>query len=149
MDNIIINQQDFFMKEIEYLRNGIDDAIKETRSIERYSLLATGVIWSWCATAQGNAGLKIIVWIPCVITLLLGIRSLGISKEISTIDRYLERVEGMVGLPGGFGWERNQAEKRSPFEVKTAYLFWSVLQVGTIVIALLYFFGVLKIGMKS
>lgn len=133
------------LKEIEYLRNGIDEAIKETRSLERYSLLVTGAIWSWCAAAQGSAGLKIIIWFPFFLTALFGVRAWGIAKEISTIDLYLGRVEGSFNLPAGFGWERRQAENRSPFEVKTVYVFWGVLQTATLVVAVLYDLGILDI----
>ncbi len=135
-------ERDFFVKEIEYLRNGIDESIRETRSLERYSLLVTGAIWSWCAAAQGSPGLNVIVWLPSFLVGLFGIRAWGIAKEIKTIDKYLDRVEGILGLPEGLGWERRQAEQRSPFEVKSVYLFWAILQTATVVIALLYNRGI-------
>jgi hypothetical protein len=135
MDNINLNAQDFFMKEVDYLRGGINSSIQETRSLERYALMIIGVIWSWCAAHPGQQGLKLIIWFPFFTTFLFGLRCWGIAKRIRVTDDYLGRLEGKSGFSDGFGWERHQAENRSPFEVKAVYLFWGILQAATFLVA--------------
>lgn len=70
--------------------------------------------------------------------MLFGLRSWGIAKEMVFMDKYLGRIEERFGLPDGIGWERHQADNRSPFEVKTVYLFWGILQTAAFLVAVLY-----------
>lgn len=43
------SSRDFMLREHEAVRNDMDATVKETRTLERYALLATGAIWSWVA----------------------------------------------------------------------------------------------------
>ncbi len=138
MKKLTSEQEAFFKDEISYLRNEFSDAVKETRNHERYSLLSTGIIWSWYAINimkhPAQKDFAIILWIPAVITLLFGIRSWGISRYMLRIQKYLIKIEKAYDLPDDLGWEQNIENDRSRFEIFTVYLFWFLLQSATIVV---------------
>lgn len=138
MKKLTSEQEAFFKDEISYLRNTFSDAVKETRNHERYSLLSTGIIWSWYAInimkSSWQKDFTIILWMPAVITFLFGIRSWGISMIMLKIQDYLLKIEETYCLPDGLGWEQHIEHDRSRFEILTVYLFWFLLQSATIVV---------------
>ncbi len=58
------NITEFLMKEAEYIRKAYDERVSQTRALERYALLSTGIVWSWCATNFEFPAVKILVWMP-------------------------------------------------------------------------------------
>jgi hypothetical protein len=139
MEKITLEQESFFKNEITYLRNTYTEAIKETRTHERFSLLSSGIIWSWYAiNVVKQSGQKdllefsIILWIPAVITFLFGMRSWGISIYMKKIRKYIIKIEKVYYLPDEYGWEQNTDNDHSRFEIYTVYLFWVLLQTATI-----------------
>jgi hypothetical protein len=80
---------EYIIKESEHVRKVYDDRINQTRTLERYSLLATGAIWSWCATNLASTAVQILIWLPAVITFLFGVRAWGNAKAIYMTRDYL------------------------------------------------------------
>lgn len=128
------NFQEYLIKESEHVRKVYDDRVSQTRSLERFSLLATGVIWSWCATNYELATVKILIWMPALITFLFGLRAWGISKVTYSTRDYLVKIEGKINLPADIGWGRHLKATEEPRIIITAYIFWAVLQILTIFI---------------
>jgi|GEM_PF-1581291 len=127
-------QTKYLSDEMDYLRSAYMEAVRETRVLERYALVATGVIWSWLAVNDAQGVMGYIVWFPAIITWLLGLRSWGIFKLLLSLRRYFALVEQSAELPGKLGWEKHKVDDRERFEVKTVWLFWFVLQTLTLVI---------------
>ncbi len=142
MEKLTSEQETFFKDEITYLRNTYAEAIKETRNHERFSLLSTGMIWSWYAINvmkhPDQKSFSIILLIPAVITFLLGIRAWGISVYMQKIRTYLVKIEKVYCLPDYFGWEQNTDNDHSRLEIYTVYLYWFLLQTATIVVPFLH-----------
>ena len=126
------NAYDFISKEYEALRREMDEAVKETRVLERYALLATGAIWSWLI---GTSGYELAKWLPAFIVGFLGFRALALTSHIDFLGKYFAKVEKAFPLPSGLGFEQ-QFEGSSVAERKrrTAYWFWGVLLFFTVVI---------------
>jgi len=131
-----IDLADYIVKESEHVRKVYDDRINQTRTLERYSLLATGAIWSWCATNLDSPAVQILIWLPAVITFLFGVRAWGNAKAIYMTREYLAKIENSISLPENIGWGRHLRDNDEPRLALTAYLFWCILQLLTILIPL-------------
>lgn len=129
---------DYVLKECDHIRKSYDDRVDQTRMLERYSLLATGGIWSWCATHPEFPEVALLKWMPAIITFLFGIRAWGNAKAISATRNYLARIERHLALPEDLGWGRYLEKHQEPRLAMTAYLFWAILQLLTILVPVLY-----------
>ena len=131
---------EYLVKEAEYVRKAYDERVSQTRALERYALLATGLIWSWCATNYALPPVRILIWMPALITFLFGIRAWGYAKSMYTTRDYLIKIERMIALPDDIGWGRHLETREEPRLAMTAYLFWAVLQLMTIFIPIFMLF---------
>ena len=133
-----VNLTEFIISECEHIRQAYDDRVNQTRLLERYALLATGLIWSWCATHMDSPAIQFLKWMPMVITFLLGLRAWGNAKAIFTTRDYLVRIEKQIDLPEGFGWGNYLKHNQESRLMLSAYLFWAILQALTIIIPIVY-----------
>jgi hypothetical protein len=129
----------FLLSEAEYLRKVYYDSDKEIGVLERYALVASGAIWSWCAANADSAVFPVLVWLPLLLQILFGLRAWGIYRMMITTRRYLAEVEEKtVGLSKDLGWGRYLSQHGRGLRVATGYLFWAVLHAISILIALVY-----------
>ena len=129
-----IDLSDYMVRESEHVRKVYDDRINQTRALEKYSLLATGAIWSWCATNLDSPAVHILIWLPAVITFLFGVRAWGNAKAIYMTREYLAKIEDSISLPKDVGWGRHLRDNDEPRLALTAYFFWGILQLLTFLI---------------
>jgi len=132
------NFMEYIIKETEHVRKAYDDRIDQTRMLERYSLIATGGIWSWCATNAQSPEVALLKWMPAIITFLFGIRAWGNAKAIDATRDYLYKIENYISLPEEIGWGKYLKNNQEPRLAMTAYLFWGILQLLTILIPIFY-----------
>ncbi len=125
---------EFLSKEAEHVRNVYDERVSQTRALERYSLFTTGIIWAWCSTNLEFPAVKILVWMPALITFLFGIRAWGNARAMYSAREYLAKIEGNISLPEDMGWGKHLTKKEEPRLSITAYTFWAVLQFVTLFI---------------
>ena len=85
-------------------------------ALERYALLATGAIWSWCVSNASAPGVKLLAWAPFVLSQLFGFRALDLGSELRRIQRYLAAVEATISLPDGLGWHRYARTQSRSFQ---------------------------------
>jgi len=131
-----INLSDYVIKESEYVRKVYDERVSQTRALERYSLLSTGIIWSWCATNYTLPTVQILIWMPALITFLFGIRAWGNAKAMYNTREYLTKIESVILLPEDVGWGRHLKKNEEPRLAITAHIFWAILQFFTLFIPL-------------
>ena len=122
MDN---TQKEFLLKEYDKLNNEVAKLLEETRIREKYSLAIIALVVSWIYTEIiklpqdikiTNHDLVSIVrllsWVPLVITFLYGVSVLLIYNNIKWIGEYLSKIEETFigGLENSqrevFGWEK-------------------------------------------
>mgnify|MGYP000409085972 CR=1 FL=1 len=123
---------EYFQKETEYLRNIYVDLRKETRSLEVYSLMMVGAIWSWCASNPTSTTVFYLAWLAFIATSLFGMRSLGIYFQMRTIREYLLEIESFYDTENDIGWE--QFQNKEPLRViwpVTSIIFWAILSIST------------------
>jgi hypothetical protein len=138
-----IEPDDYLGKEIDHLRRRFTEIADQVAALERYALLATGAIWSWCVSNADAPGTKLLVWAPFVMTQLFGLRAWGLGRTLRLIRRYLVAVEATVPLPDGLGWQRYLAREPSrSVQWLTGTGFWVLLSLVTLAFTL--FFGRLR-----
>ena len=117
-----------------FLRTEIVELVAESRKLELAALGAFGALYAWLYT---NEPADTVAWfVPPVLALLGGVRSLALYQRIQDAARYLRGIElRMLGaLPPDFnpeaeppaliGWERHRRfDPRSPF-LNSARGFW-------------------------
>jgi hypothetical protein len=138
MEKVPTNLAEYLLKESEHLKKVYDESAKEISILERYALVATGAIWSWCAANVKSPVFHVLIWVPLIIQILFGLRAWGIYQSMVSTREYLERIEMTVQLPEGLGWGRFLKQHSRGLRVSTSYAFWIALHIITLVVALLY-----------
>jgi hypothetical protein len=139
---------EFHLEQLKILRAKADRLHEETRATERYVLLASGAIYTFLF-AQSNAlhallSAKFIWWIPPILALLGGLRSLALRDYITGCDSYVKKAEDALRLPGLVGWEhywKDDPETQTLLKtVRVAGAIWWAILLGTILIAVIAMF---------
>ena len=128
---------DFHLVQYEALRGEIESCVQEIRTIERYALIGTGIVWAWLAT---NAQLEIpyiIWWVPLLFSLSGWLRTIALATSVRRLARYLREVEEDFFCGARVqGWETYKWNNVRPSIKLSVYTFWVVLSIATIVIPL-------------
>ena len=134
MDDAAASREDYLSGEVEFLRNRYAEWVKETRVLERYALVTTGAIWSWGAVKFSNHEFApiiwapvIIMWAPVIITLMFGLSTLGVYRNMVAAREYLLKIEKSVKLDEDFGWWQYLKAHGDPLRDRTGTAFWWVL----------------------
>jgi len=89
--------RDYFIKEYDALRKEILWMLQDSRAVERYVVIAVGVLWAYLikSTDQLNhANLARLAWfLPVVFSILGGLRSLALSEKFKQIGEYIKLIE--------------------------------------------------------
>src|SRR5258708_27703940 len=98
---------DFHLVQYEALRKEIESCVEEMRSVERYALIGTGIVWAWLATnAQIKIPYIIIWWVPLLFSLFGWIRTVALATSVRRLAGYIrEKEEPLFCNPGVEGWE--------------------------------------------
>ena len=119
------------LAELEHVRTVYENWSKETAVIERFALVTTGAIWSWCASknATDNAVL-FVVWVPTFLCMLFGWRARIIRRDMLIAEDYLMALE-KDHFSNAVRWQNKFKEKSSKRRAKNAFLFWVILIITT------------------
>ena len=124
---------EFFLKEYECLRKELELLIQESRALERYVLVAVGVVWSWLYHEHEPWGTFLVV---CLFPILGAIRAYGINKTFGEFGTYIESIEiAFKRKEGPLGWEH--ANREGTPDSKGAVIFWALLNASTLLVAIL------------
>jgi hypothetical protein len=125
--------EEFHLMEYECLRREIEVVLQDTRSLEKYIVVAIGAIWAWLHS------IKTADWmwcIPCLFAILGAIRAFGINKSFGVFHMYILKLEEAYVKTGApEGWE-HFIEKHDTGYGKGSVLFWTLLILATIVVAI-------------
>ena len=163
---------EFHLKEYECLKKEIDSAVQETRTLERYALVATAGVWTWLLATSGGAR-DLIWWIPSLLVFFAGLRSVALYRAVQRIGDYIrDQLEACICDATPCGWEHyinpppvqngtgspqtTAAEEKPPASVprptarrsilfSTAMVFWVVLFLVTILVPVLVNCGLLEV----
>ena len=102
----------FFLSQLEHLQKHIEEVVKELRTLERYSIGSTAIIWAWLGTHKITNELYIVYWIPVILVFVLFIKSLALKDRYRQVAEYIERVENQIDPNGTYGWQRSSERKK-------------------------------------
>jgi len=127
----------YLLTELKHVRTVYESWAKETAAIEKFALVTTGAIWSWCATeVEMGETAQIILWAPFLICILFSWRARAIYEDMRVAISYLEKLEvELEYLSNGEGWHYFLREKSKGFRVRTTYWFWYSLVAITAIVA--------------
>jgi hypothetical protein len=130
------SKNEFLVEELKGLRDKVNAAIGEARSLERYAVLLTGGVWAWMLTSEKDLP-KLSLWIPFICSCLMLLRESVIYLEIRDLAKYIRgQEEYFLGKNDG-GWETEVAKstcKIKEFRIPWAALvFWSILILTTLI----------------
>jgi hypothetical protein len=98
---MLTSSETFRLAEYKALRKEIEIYLSESRSLERYTIIAVGAIWGWLITNHND---NLMVWtIPVVLTVLAVGRRIGMNEHFKKLGAYIAEIESKFGVTG---WER-------------------------------------------
>ena len=100
-----MDEVDFDLKQHDFLRADIQAAESESRALERHSIIALAVLWTWTAKEAPNLGALIGI-ISAAIGLLGGLRSWALWNHMAVKGDYVAHMESLFSRRELGGWER-------------------------------------------
>jgi hypothetical protein len=136
---------EFLLKQYECLRKEIEILIQESRALERNAIIAVGVTWAWLY----SRGKPVHAWtyfIPILFSAIGALRAYGIEKAFGQMGSFISKLEYVFldNRASALGWESIEDDgsikpKTGTSDSRGAFLFWCLLNLSTIIIAVLAF----------
>jgi len=104
-------REQLLLKQYECLRKEIEGKIQIGEQNVIYGIGATAATWAWFLAHQSSALPAAAYLLPFVIGVLFFVRSLELSRSITSIGRHLAKTEADQNL-GDLGWETTLAKAR-------------------------------------
>jgi hypothetical protein len=96
----VTDERTFQLAEYNALRKEVEIYLQESRSQERYTLIAVGAIWAWLVVNHLTS--KLLWLIPVLLTAATTLRMGAILLHFGNLKRYISRLESKFESPG---WE--------------------------------------------
>jgi hypothetical protein len=144
--------KDYLKEEQKQRRQEIDHLMAKIEDDQRYGLIITGAVWSWLATNRDKLQSPfdiVAVFVPVVIMLFFAWRRKVLVFSIQKNAEYLKQLEGLFGVPEGFGWERwlegySKTSKRKLTLGRASKAFWYWLIMANLILAGLFIWVIRK-----
>lgn len=138
--------KDYLKEEQKQRRQEIENFITRIENDQRNTLVIIGVFWSWLISGLGKLpSAKAIVYIPAIVTVFFFYRWWKMHQAILAIAEYTRKLESVVNITIeglNLGWETWLEKKMKSKELASLgganQLFWCVLSIVNIVIAILF-----------
>ncbi|NOQ75611.1 MAG: hypothetical protein GQ574_26625 [Crocinitomix sp.] len=135
---------EFLITEYQACISERKDIIHETNNLERNSLIALGIVWTWLYTQSTiHVGIKDIAWfIPFFIIAMSALRVRSLNLILESTEDYLRNLEIELGKADGMFTRYKALRKRKNGRKKksligiSAYLYWGLLILVSLVIPL-------------
>lgn len=101
------DQHAFQLEEYKALRKEIDQHMTESRTEERYAVIASGITWGWLIL---NHETNWLLWaVPVLLTTAIKFRTDAMSNHIIEIGTYIKRLELAFQAKG---WEHETKQRK-------------------------------------
>lgn len=129
MSDPVSEDQTYRLEEYKALRKEIELYLTESRSQERYTLIAVWAIWAWLIT---NKQMSALLWsVPIILTLATSVRMWAMLRHFGNMGKYIRTLEGKFNVNG---WEH----QKKPWTLGLAYVILNFALLSLAVIAFLY-----------
>lgn len=136
--------REFHLEEFKHMKLEISALLARIETLARLGLVVSAAVFSWLATQGFGPGttegtwctklpreLFIPAWyLPAAYAVLSGLAAFTTYWRGRQVGDYLRHVERALGATG-LGWERTLHPK-SPILAATAFIFWGLLVLGTL-----------------
>jgi hypothetical protein len=113
------SSETFLLEEYKALRKEVEIYLLESRSLERYTIIAVGIIWGWLINTHNHNRM---VWaIPVVLTALATVRRFAIDRHFNRLRDYIVKTEADFQVNG---WEHGWKHEEGPEEGHGWKLWW-------------------------
>jgi len=156
--------EEYKIKQYERLTKEISETLNQISSIEKYSIVFSGGIYTWIFTNQSSISKitndcsisvitnqiicpNLVFFIPCILIILLGIISYGMYKRIELIGEYIKvEYEDKVysnnseemNKNTSLGWESFLTRKNSKILISSRKAMWLLHFTGTLLVAIYF-----------
>ncbi len=102
---------EFHHKEYDKLQKEISQHLSEIGSLEKFSVVSSGTIFSWLLVNANSMPNKIGFFLPAILVLLFGLITYGLFQRIKLIGEYIkDKYEKLLNdgqnQKYDFGWEK-------------------------------------------
>ena len=124
---------DFRLKQYESTRKEIEGNIQETRTLERYAIIVSSLVWVWLlthdfTTIDIEGTFKIVWWIPSLLVILCALRVFSLFLGILRAAKYLRQLENLFFCSEDIpGWETFVQNEKNAFITWSAVIFWFLI----------------------
>jgi len=126
----------YLLAESQTLKTAHADAIRETATLERFAVALTAGVWTWCFSNPRSVIVPVLLWTPALAICFLGLRALSHHLYAVRLTARIDRIQEHFRVPDEFRWSSLTVLRQSPFRAGTAYAFWALAQVLTILVPL-------------
>jgi hypothetical protein len=133
-------QREFHMEEFRQLKAEISSLLARVETLFKYGLIGSAAVYSWFLTNFAKAGLsqspEVMFFgslIPPVLVFFFGLLAMVTYGHVSTMGKYLKRLERELG-EDGLGWEQYWRRKK-PLLLWALFAFYVLLLVAEIELA--------------
>jgi hypothetical protein len=124
MSDALTKPETFHLEEFRALRGEIEFYLTESRSQERYTLIALGAIWGWLILNHFQD--RFLWFIPVVLTIATTVRMVAMLGHFNNLGDYIKTIEHKFGTQG---WEC----KRKRWTLGASYV---VLDISLLIISM-------------
>ena len=109
MTHLIENERTYLMAEVGHVRDTYARWAQDMWDAQKFHLITTGAIWSWCAVHADNLGNAAIMWIPFVLSIFVWTRARATWSMMLVARQYL--LDREASVLGASGWEHFLRDK--------------------------------------
>lgn len=106
---MIENERAYLMEEVGHVRDTYARWSQDIWDAQKFLLVTTGAIWSWCAVHVDNPGTAVIMWIPFVLSIFVWTRARATWSMMLVARQYL--LDREASVLGASGWEHFSLDK--------------------------------------
>jgi hypothetical protein len=126
---------EFLQEEYKLLRHELEGHVEETLRLERYAVIGVAAVFAWLLAELEQEITPWAWYVPVILPLIGGVRSLLLYRHVGLIARYLSRLEVEIYADRNrgrdeeriLGWERFLTPRRRKYRGALATIIWIAL----------------------
>jgi len=125
----------YLLTEVSIFNNRVVWYLEQQQKQEIFALGASGILWAYLLKGEGEIFSLAVALVPPLITIILFVKSIIMTKAMVESMDYLEKLENSFELKNHLGWVHYYKKNTSNYKKKWRKYFWSGLVVVNVVIS--------------
>ena len=131
----------YLLQEVQVFNNRVVWFLEQQQKQETFALGATGALWAYILNAKSVDFIVLLTLIPILVTVILGVKSLMLTKSMQESMSYLAVLEEKFDLDEDLGWVHFYRKNTSHYKKKWRNFFWISLFFINSFLSASYIFG--------